>query len=82
MGHAYFVYLCGMNGKCVRTRAGNTERNSVFRYFSTTGGTFRYRNTEYDIGTDTEWMIPNDFFGIFGFPAPTKNLHNIYSYVR
>ena len=36
------------------------------RYFGAIGGTFRYRNTEYSIGTDTdtEWMIPNDFFGI------------------
>ena len=24
-----------------------------FRYFGITGGTFRYRNTEYNIGTDT-----------------------------
>ena len=36
--------------------------------------------TEYNIGTDadTEWVIPNGFFSVFEFPAPTKNLHHIY----
>ena len=65
------------------TRAGNTERNSVFRYFGTTGGTFGHRNIEYNIGTDidTEGMILSDFFGIFEFPAPTNNLHDIYTRV-
>ena len=54
------------------------------RYFDfsvlCTGGTFRYPNAKYNIGTntDTAWMISNDFFDIFEFPAPTKNLHNIY----
>ena len=45
-------------------RAGNTEWNSVFWYFSITGGAFRHRNTKYNIGTDTdtEWMISNDLF--------------------
>ena len=33
------------------------------QYFGTTGDTFRYRNNEYNISTDTDadWMIPNDF---------------------
>ena len=33
------------------------------RYFGTTGGIFRYRNTEYNIGTDTdsERIIPKGF---------------------
>ena len=43
-------------------RAGNTEWNAVFRHFGTTGDTFRYQNTKYNIDTDTERMIPNDFF--------------------
>ena len=53
-----------------------------FRYFGTTGGTFRYRNTEHNIGTDTdtEWIIPNDFFGTFEFPAPT-NIPSKYTYM-
>ena len=48
---------------CIIGIAGNTEWNSVFRYSGTTGGTFTYRNTEYNIGTDTdtEWTIPNYF---------------------
>ena len=61
-------------------RSGNSERNSVFRYFGTTGVTFNHGNTENNIGigTDVEWMIPNDFFGIFFLIlAPTKNLHNV-----
>ena len=52
--------------------------SNEIRYFGTTGGAFRYRNTEYSIGTDTEWMIPNDFFGNFEVPVATKNLQNVY----
>ena len=53
-------------------------RNEI-RYFGATGDTFGHLNTEYNIGTDTDTgrMIPNDFFGIFEFPTPAKNLHNI-----
>ena len=34
----------------------------------------------YNIGTDTdtEWRIPDGFFGIFEFSAPIKSLHNKY----
>ena len=50
---------------------------SIFRYYRRY---FRYRNIEYNISTDidTERMIPNDFFGIFELPAPTRNLHHIH----
>ena len=79
----YFVGHCSClsSRKC---RAGNTVWNSVFQYLGTTGGTFRYWNTEYNIDTDTgtDWMIPNDFFGIFEFPAPTKNLHMVDRGIR
>ena len=51
---------------------------SVFRY---TGGTIRYQNTEYNIGTDTEWYRYRhhsvSVFGIVEFPAPTKIPHDI-----
>ena len=51
---------------------------SVFRYG--TCGTFRYRNTEYNIGTDTDtdWMNDTEFSVsvFFEFPAPTKNLYD------
>ena len=40
---------------------------SVFRYLLPAVPIFRYRNTEHNIGTDTDtyWMIPNDFFRNF-----------------
>ena len=58
------IYLFLWNEILIINGAGNTDWNSVFRYSGTTGSTFRYRSTEYNIGADTgtELMIPKWLF--------------------
>ena len=53
---------------------------SVFLYYrwTNTGGTEIPNRYNVVPDTDTKWMMPNDFFDIFEFPVPTKDLHNMY----
>ena len=82
---AHIAFSVFVSRKCICYLSELRIKNEI-RYFAavippplvppvvtggTNGGTFGYRNSEYNIGSDTKWVIPNDFFGIFEFHAPT-----------